>query len=135
MALASIAEIKRLGNIKDSDNIEAADFTAAIKAGDGWVLAITGRADWSSVEDPLYFDTLANIANLYATYTFLISFDKDEYLDKAKEVRAAFDSAVKTWREIPLPDADVDTTNFAVASSEYTTRPLNPNAPVFLSDY
>lgn len=129
MAITSGDEIKRLIN---NPSVDTGKLAAAVVAGDNKIYALTNRKDWNAGD--VVYGELQNIGALYGAWTILVSYDSEEYLNKAKEIREAYETAVADFRQIPLSEEKADP-YFAIASSDYTTPKLNPNVTNFLSDY
>lgn len=127
-----ITEADEIIRIINNPDVDPAKLARAVTAGDSKIFALTNRNDWNAGD--LVFGELRNIGALYGAWTILVSYDSEEYLNKAKEVREALDNAISDFRKIPLGDDKTDP-NFVVAESDYTTPKLNPDIPNFLSEY
>lgn len=114
--------------------VDPVKLTNAAIAGDSKIYALTGRNNWTV--DEYVYGSLAEIGAIYGAYTILISWDKEEYLDKAKLMLEAYQQAVKDFKELPLSD-ESSNPEFGddVATTEYMNPYLNENMPYFLSKY
>lgn len=123
------SEIQRLV----TKTVEASKLTKAAEAGDRAISIVTGRTDW--IAENVGYDAARNVGALYGAYTILISWDKNEYLDKAKLMFESYQQAVKDFKEMPLPDVEQSPLQLDVATSEYENPYLNPDKPFFMSQY
>lgn len=114
--------------------VDSTKLTAAAVAGDSKIYALTGRNDWAPSE--YVYGALSEVGATYGAYTILISWDKEEYLDKAKLMLEAYNQAVRDFKELPLPD-ESSNPEFGddVATTEYWNPYLNENMPYFMSKY
>lgn len=131
MVITAEADVRRLVG-RPIDVSQAQMLADAITAGDREIKGLTGRDDWANTDS--VFGTLQNIGAVYAAYTILIGWDKEEYLEKAKELWKSYVDAVASFRLIPLPEDKTDP-NVDMAFSESLNPYVNPNNPHFMSQY
>lgn len=114
--------------------VDAPKLTAAAEAGDAKIYALTGRNNWTV--DEYVYGALQEVGATYGAYTILVSWDKEEYLDKAKLMLEAYNQAVKDFKELPLSD-ESSNPEFGddVATTEYWNPYLNDKMPYFMSKY
>jgi len=127
------SEIQRLV----TKTVDAEKLTDAAIAGDAEIYALTGKNDWGV--DDYVFGKLQNIGATYGAYTILISWDKEEYLEKAKLMFESFKQMVTDFKTLPLPEEDVNP-NFTddvegPATTEYWNPYLNDQMPYYVSKY
>lgn len=118
--------------------INTTDLANAVTNGDKKIMSVTGRplSTWSE-NDPVY-GQLQNIGSLYGAWSILIGWNKDEYLDKAKEVWKAFLHELEQFRGMPLPESTTSSgagSGIEISESDYGIHALNPAVPNYLSDY
>lgn len=125
--------------ITDRDKVEilcnyAIDETKLTKVcsdADDYIKSLT-NIDWSS--NDYVYGILKEIGACYAAWCFLVGWNKDEYFEKAKEMREMLDRLLERFEKIPLPE-DKTNPDIDIAENEYTITALNPDIPHFLSTY
>lgn len=125
------ADVKRLIG-KEIPAAKAQQLADAIAAGDREIVALTGQTDWTS--NITATGKLQNIGAIYAAYTYMIGLDKEEWLDKAKQLWTSYTDSVAQFHEIPIPE-DMSDPNFDYAVSESENPYVNPDKPFFMSQY
>jgi hypothetical protein len=114
--------------------INTTELANAVEAGDKRINSLTNREidEWSPSDNA--YGQLQAIGNTYAAWLILMGWDPKMYLDKAKEMRKAYEFELLEFRKLALPedksDPDVD-----IVESDYTHYKLNPNNSPFLSEY
>jgi len=115
-------------------DIDPTDLDNAIILADKQLISLLGiPLENVSTSDAIY-GALEAIGAANAAWQILIGWDKDEYLEKAKQMWQNYLTQLENFRKMPLPDS-LANTNTAIAESEYTTTALNPNIPHFMSSY
>ena len=116
--------------IKVKQAINPTDLTNAVNAADNIITSLTNVTNWTS--DDYVFGLLQEIGACYAAWQILIGWDKEEYLDKSKEMKEQFETLLKKFSELPLPE-DKTNQDIDIVASDYTIHQLNPDIPVFIS--
>ena len=132
MAFTVEHEIQRLVR----DPILPADLADAVLAGNNQIQSVSGfeLSAWS--EGDIHYGPLVTIGALWGAYTILMGWDKDQYLDKAKQLLSSYETAVKHFKELPVSDNQVSSQlEDNIVVSEYGIHALNEDIPHYLSDY
>lgn len=114
--------------------IKPEDLAAAIAAADKKIVAMTGRKieEWSPSDSA--YGQLQSVGAAYAAWTILMGWNAETYLDKAREMRKAFENELNEFRKIALPENKTNP-DIVFAESDYSHYKLNPDGRPFLSSY
>jgi len=130
MPITDENDIKRL--VKQT--IDPADLTSAVEAGDRKIVALTNRDINELTPDDNAYGQLQQVGATYGAWTVLMGWNKEMYLDKAKEMWKAYMFEIEQFKSMRLPD-DKSDPNFEIAESIYTHYKLNPDYTPFMSGY
>jgi hypothetical protein len=123
-------DIKRL--VKQT--IAPADLASAVEAGDRKIVALTNRDidEWNPTDNA--YGQLQQVGATYGAWTVLMGWNKEMYLDKAKEMWKAYIFEIEQFKSMRLPD-NLSDPNFDIAESVYTHYKLNADYVPFMSSY
>ena len=117
-----------------TQDIDPNDLTLATTLSDKQLVAITGLPISEIDENQPAYGALESIGAIYAAWIILSGWDKEAYFDKAKMMWDNYITAVKNFKEMPIPK-ELENPAVIITESEYTIPALNPNISHYMSSY